>query len=64
MKEISRQSLIRIHDLIYGQNYVNIKARLDQHLPEEYAKALAYGMAKKELTISLFRLLQPMKRMK
>lgn len=41
MKEISRESLIKIHDVIHGQNYVNIKARLDQLLPDEYSKAFA-----------------------
>ena len=41
MKEISRQSLLKIHDVIHGQNYVNIKARLNQLLPDEYAKAFA-----------------------
>ena len=41
MKEISRQSLMKIHDVIHGQNYVNIKARLNQLLPNEYAKTFA-----------------------
>lgn len=46
MKEISHQSLMKIHDVIHGQNYINVKARLNQLLPEEYADAFA--------TISLF----------
>ena len=37
---------MRIHDVIHGQNYINVKARLNQLLPEEYADAFA--------TISLF----------
>lgn len=41
MKEISSQSFTKIHDLIYGQNYVNIKARLNQLLPEYYSKVFA-----------------------
>lgn len=32
---------MKLHDVIHGQNYVNIKARLNQLLPEEYAKAFA-----------------------
>lgn len=37
MKEISTQSFMKIHDIIHGQNYVNIKARLNQLLPEYYS---------------------------
>ena len=46
MKEISSQSLMKIRDVIHGQNYINVKARLNQLLPEEYAETFA--------TISLF----------
>lgn len=42
MKELSRQSLQNIHYVINGQNYVNIKARLNQWLPPEYAQAFSY----------------------
>lgn len=41
MKEISSQSLMKIHDVIHGQNYINVKARLNQLLPTEYADAFA-----------------------
>lgn len=41
MKELSRQSLTSIHDVIHGQNYVNIKARLNQLLPLEYANVFS-----------------------
>lgn len=41
MKEISRQSLMKIHDVIHGENYVNIKARLNQLLPRDYAETFA-----------------------
>lgn len=37
MKEVSHQSLHEIRDIIPGQNYANVKARLDQLLPEEYS---------------------------
>ena len=42
MKELSRQSLMNIHYVINGQNYVNIKARLNQLLPAEYAQTFSY----------------------
>lgn len=41
MKEISTQSFMKIHDIIHGQNYVNIKARLNQLLPEYYSNIFA-----------------------
>lgn len=41
MKEISSQSLHKIRDVIQGQNYANIKARLDQLLPTEYSSMFA-----------------------
>lgn len=41
MKEISSQSFMKIHDVIHGQNYVNIKARLNQLLPLQYANMFA-----------------------
>ncbi|MCD8297956.1 MAG: hypothetical protein LUC88_10325 [Prevotella sp.] len=41
MKEISKQSLMKIHDVIHGQSYVNIKARLNNLLPKEYSSAFA-----------------------
>ena len=41
MKELSQQSLHKIRDVIPGQNYANIKARLDQHLPTEYSSMFA-----------------------
>lgn len=47
MKELSRQSLLKIRDLIHGQNYANIKARLDQKLPHvmsaTFANIAIYG---------------------
>lgn len=41
MKEVSRQSLYKIRDIIQGQNYVNIRARLGQLLPKEYSRRFA-----------------------
>lgn len=41
MKEISYQSLHKIRDIIPGQNYSNIKARLDQYLPAEFSSVFA-----------------------
>lgn len=41
MKEISHQSLHEIRDIIPGQNYANIKARLDQLLPSEYSSVFS-----------------------
>ena len=41
MQELSRQSLMNIHDIIHGQSYVNIKAKLDLLLPEEYANTFS-----------------------
>lgn len=41
MKELSSQSLIKIRDVIHGENYANIKARLDQLLPPAYAETFA-----------------------
>lgn len=38
MQELSRQLLMNIHDIIHGQSYVNIKAKLDLLLPAEYAE--------------------------
>lgn len=41
MKELSSRSLLEVHDIIHGQNYVNIKARLNQYLPEDYANTFS-----------------------
>lgn len=41
MKELSRRSLTEVHDVIHGQNYVNIKARLVQFLSQEYSNTFA-----------------------
>ena len=41
MKELSRRSLMDVRGVIHGQNYVNIKARLVQYLPSEYANTFA-----------------------
>ena len=41
MKELSSRSLLEVHDIIHGQNYVNIKARLNQYLPADYANTFS-----------------------
>ena len=41
MKELSSRSLLEVHDIIHGQNYVNIKARLNQYLPEDYTNTFS-----------------------
>lgn len=41
MKELSSQSLHKIRDIIPGENYANLRARLDQYLPKELAEMFA-----------------------
>lgn len=41
MKELSRQSLRVIKNIIQEENYTNLKARIDQYLPQEEANVFA-----------------------
>lgn len=42
MKVLTKRPLVEINDIIHEQSYVNVKARLNQYLPAEYADVFAY----------------------
>ena len=42
MKEVTRQSLDKIRNIIQSENYANIKARLDQYLDKNYSSMFAF----------------------